>query len=130
MAPVAAFDPTRRATPTAHLTPDDETILVEHYDWRATASEATAAGAAVRFKTGRLDLYEAANGALLRTIELDSAPGARARLAGFSPDSSIALIGARERIHVVDLRGEAPSWSAAGAGLDGFWLQGVVFFQR
>jgi hypothetical protein len=123
--PVAAFDPTRRATPTAHLTPNGEGIVVEHFERRPHAASAPEE---VRFKTGRLDLYEAASGRLERTFELQPAPGSRARLAGFSPDSRIALVGARERIYAVDLTAETSPWAAATGGqIDGFWLQGLVF---
>jgi len=123
---VAAYDPTQRETPTVHLSPDGNFVLLERFEWRQAAGDEP--GSVARFKTGPVDLYDLATGALVRTFTLAPAPGLSSRLLGISPDGSVALFGNAERLYLVPLDGSrAPSVLTTGSGFDPFWSVGVVF---
>lgn len=121
---VAAYDPTRPETPTAHLTPDGDKVLVEHFKWQRL--DEPGAPVFARFKTGKLNLYELATGALVRSIVLEPAPGFSARLIGYSPDRTTAFIGAAGRLYAVPLEGERAPSSHWIEGFEPFWTVGIV----
>jgi hypothetical protein len=124
--PVATFDPGARETPTAHLTPDGDSILVESSEWRPVASSTS--GTKARFKTGVLNLYNVASGELMHKFSLEPPPGLATRLIGFSPDGAIAFIGSSERLYSVPLDGgHTPTAIRPTKGFDPFWSVGVVF---
>ena len=121
---VAAYDPTRRETPTVHLSPDGDSVLLERFEWR----QGPGAAAARRFKTGLVDVYDVGTGALARTVTLEPAPGFSSRLLGISPDASLALFGTAERLYIAPLEGGRPvKVIETAASFDPFWSVEVVF---
>jgi hypothetical protein len=120
---VAAYDPTRRETPTAHLTPDGDAVLVEEFDWREV-EVAPGERAPARVKTGRLALWAVATGTRLRAFQV--APGPAARLIGFSADGGVAWLGSRQRLVAVALDGRRPPVVLRPAAFDPAWAVGVA----
>jgi hypothetical protein len=96
-------DPTRLETPTAHLVPGTDTAVLEEYDWRPFTEGQEQQ--LLRFKTGRIAIYDVKRGKLLRTLQLDPAPGFFSQAIGFSPDGSLMYYGSTARIYAVDLTG-------------------------
>jgi hypothetical protein len=127
---VAAYDPTRRETPTAHLTPDGDAVLVEAFEWRPVET-APGETAPARVKTGRLALYELGTGARIRAFRLDPEPGLAARLIGYSAGGAIAWLGSRQGLYVVTLDGSRPPVALRPAGrFDPAWAVGVAESRR
>lgn len=123
---VAAYDPGTRGTPTAHLTPDGNSILLESYQWQSGGADGN-----VRVKTGDLRLYDVASGKLTRTFNLEPAPGVAARLLGFSPDGAIAFIGSSNRLYSIPLDRSAPITVARSTrGFDPFWTIGLAVTEK
>jgi len=96
-------------TPTVHLTPDGNLVVLEVYEWREPEREGTPTlpGLAEerRFKTGEIAIYDVATARLLRTVQLDPPPGFSSRVLGFSPDSTSMFYGSQDHIYAVDLTG-------------------------
>jgi len=88
-------------TPTVHLTPNGQIIVVEEYQWRSDAR--SGAASQQRFRTGEIALYDATSGRPLSTIQLDPAPGYSGSFVGFSPDSTLMYYASSQNIYVVDL---------------------------
>ena len=95
--------------PTVHLTPDGTLVVLENYEWRTEEGEGILSPKRVReqrrFKTGEIAVYDVTTGKLLRTIQLDEAPGFAGRAFGFSPDSEFMYYGSLDHIYAVDLTG-------------------------
>ena len=95
----AAFELTP-GTPTVHLTPNGQRVVVEDYQWQsdfgATVSER-------RAKTGTVAVYDATSGNLLTTMRLDPPPGESGQVIGFSADSTLMYYASAQNIYVVDL---------------------------
>ena len=91
-------------TPTIHLSPNGQVVVVEEYRWESLDA---GGGRSVqqRFKTGKLVLYDAASGSWLRTIDLSPAPGLSGRFVTFSPDSSLMYYASGQNLYVADLSG-------------------------
>jgi hypothetical protein len=123
---IAAYDPTRPETPTAHLTPDGDQVLVEQFEWRRLDEPEATEPMFARFKTGKLHLYDLAAGALARSIVLDPAPGFSARVIGYSPDGTTAFLGAAGRLYAVPLEGERAPSSHRIEGFEPFWTVGII----
>ncbi len=130
---VAAYNPGSRSTPTAHLTPSSDRVIVEGYEWREVRAVPGSGSDTlrVRFKTGEIEVYDAASAQLERTLSLDPAPGFYARVLGFSPDDRFLYYGSREFLYVVDLKGDsAPKALPSPGRFDSFWTMGFAFFRR
>ena len=98
----AAFELTS-GTPTVHLTPNGQVVIVEEYQWQAAPAASGMAPVQERFKTGKFALYNATSGALISTILVDPAPGDSGRIIGFSSDSTLMYYASTENMYVVDL---------------------------
>lgn len=105
---MAPFDPTHSGTPTAHLTPNGDLIVVEQYEWRDINQDSTFPSDYQRFKTGEIALYDVNTGSLLSKIFLDPPPGFFARVIGFSPDGKLMYYLSQNYIYGVDLSGNQP----------------------
>jgi hypothetical protein len=124
---VAAYDSGTRETPTVHLTPNGDSILLESYEWRSGPST----NGNLRFKTGKLRLYDVVSGKLARTFNLEPTPGLATRLLGFSPDGVIAFIGSVDFIYAVPLDGSTPiSVVRSTKGFNSFWTVGLAFAEN
>lgn len=123
---IAAYDPTRPETPTAHLTPDGDKVLVEQFEWRRLDEAGATEPVFARFKTGKVSLYDVGTGALVRSMTLEPAPGFSARLIGYSPDGKTAFVGAAGRLYAVPLEGERAPRSHWIEGFEPFWTVGIV----
>ncbi len=117
----AAFDQTP-GTPTVHLTPDGQTVVVEEYNWE----RASDGSALVRAKTGKLAFYAAASGSLKGTVQLDPVPGPTGRTVAFSPDSRFLYYSSAGHLHVINLS----SFQSSSILLNGFSPALIVFAQR
>jgi hypothetical protein len=105
---MAPFDPTHSGTPTAHLTPNGDLIVVEQYEWRDINQDSTFPSDYQRFKTGEIALYDVNTGSLLSKIFLDPPPGFFAHVIGFSPDGKLMYYLSQDYIYGVDLSGNQP----------------------
>jgi|GEM_PF-2921736 len=122
---VAALDPGSRATPSVHLTPDGEKVVVEGVEWRPGE------GGEVRVKTGTLAIFDARTGERLGAVDLGADLGPAARVLGFSPDGEQLYYGTHREIFRVSLTGgQAPSSVDVGPGFDPYWTLGLAFWQR
>jgi hypothetical protein len=123
---VAAYDPTRSETPSVHLSPDGDLILLERFEWRpAVGADETQMA---RFKTGPVDVYDVNAGALLRTINLDPSPGFTSRLLAISPAGDLALFGTANLLYVVPLDGRRPpTVLKPDVGFEPFWSLGGIY---
>ncbi len=121
----AALDPGSRATPSVHLTPDGEKVVVEGVVWRQGDE------GEVRVKTGAFTIFDARTGARLGAVELGSDLGRTARVLGFSPDGGELYYGTHRQLFRVSLAGDrAPVAVDAGPGFDPYWTLGLAFWQR
>lgn len=119
----AALDPASRGTPTVHLTPGGERVVVEAHELRRRSVEEREE----RFKTGTLRVYDTVSGRLSRTVSLGAAPGFSARVLGFSGDGRLLFYGSRETVLVVDLEeGEVLARLEAGPRFDPYWVVSLV----
>jgi hypothetical protein len=126
---VAAYDPASPETPSVHLTPDGNSVLLEDFEWRPINDRSE--GGSSRFKTGRLSLYSVSAGNLIRTIQLQPAPGFATRMVGFSPDGNFALIGTPELLYVVPIdQKQAPIALRSVHGFNPFWSVSAVFVDK
>lgn len=89
-------------TPTVHLTPNGQIIVVEEYQ-RHSSDRGGGQTVQERFKTGEIALYNATSGRPLGTIQLDPAPGDSGSFVGFSPDSTLMYYASSQNMYVVDL---------------------------
>lgn len=107
----AGADPTHFDTPTIHLVPFHNWMVVEDYGWSSSTSSTDSAQVSneyFRFKTGKLVLCNVKDGSVLRIFQLAPAPGVLGRVIGFSPEGRFLYYGSSERIYTVDLNGEQP----------------------
>jgi len=105
---MAPFDPTHSGTPTAHLMPNGDLIVVEQYEWRDINQDSTFLSDYQRFKTGEIALYDVNTGSLFSKIFLDPPPGFFARVIGSSPDSKLMYYLSQDYVYGVDLSGNQP----------------------
>jgi hypothetical protein len=120
-----ALDPGSRATPSVHLTPDGEKVVVEGVAWRPGGEDE------VQVKTGALTIFDARTGESLGGLDLGADLGRAARVLGFSPDGGELFYGTHHRLFRVSLAGDsAPVAVDAGSGFDPYWTVGLAFWRR
>jgi hypothetical protein len=110
-------------TPTVHLTRDGQKVLVEEYEWNKKRMGSPDSDAE-RTKTGKIAIYEASSGTLLRTVELIPQPGDSGQVIGFSPNSDVLLYSSSQVLYTVDLESGA---SRTIPSERGFVPIGVIF---
>lgn len=89
-------------TPSAHLTPTGQSVVVEGYTWAGSGDDQQ------RFKTGQIAVHDLKDDGKAEDpliITLQPPPGLFARVIGFSPDSRTMYYQTKFGIYAVDLSG-------------------------
>jgi hypothetical protein len=88
-------------TPTVHLTRDGRTVIVEEYQW----VKPDGGSHPKRARTGRIGLYSADDGRLLRTVQTSAAADGSGRVLGFSPDRALVFYVRTHDLYLIDVLG-------------------------
>jgi hypothetical protein len=113
-------DPTHFDTPTVHLVPSQSWAIVEEYTWNRIDNSSQApmqdANDYLRFKTGKIAVYDVNAGNVVRTFQLSPVPGFLSRVIGFSPEGRFMYYGSQDHVYIIDLTGERDVRSLAIKG--------------
>ncbi len=97
----AAFELTPD-TPTVHLAPNGEFVVVEEYQWKQLRNTDGALGVQ-RYKTGKIAIYDANSGTFVRALQLQPPPGSYGKILGFTSDSDFVCYTSKETLYLGDL---------------------------
>jgi len=89
---ISPFDGTR-GTPTAHLNPAGDLVIVEVFSWRG----------GVRIKSGQMAVYQVPTGTLLGNIVTANAPSGNERVLGFSAAGDTLYYQSGRQVYFVNM---------------------------
>ena len=94
--------------PTVSLSSDGKRIIVEEYEWKPLNGALPAdhkTNPVYIYLTGRLMIYDADTGALVKGVDLSQAPGFTGGPLGFSPANDLMFFEGGDHLYIVDLKG-------------------------